>query len=59
MELKETYKILQEFGKRVRQQARLNLSKDKKNVSKELWESIDSDVKVSGNSFSMDFYMNP
>ena len=59
MELKETYKILQEFGKRVRQQARLNLSKSNKNVSKELWESIDSDAKVSDNSFSMDFYMNP
>ena len=59
MDMKETYKVLQEFGKVVRQQARLNLSKSKKNVSKELWESIDSDIKVGANSFSMDFYMNP
>ena len=59
MDMKETYKVLQEFGKVVRQQARLNLSKSKKNVSKELWESIGSEIKVGANSFSMDFYMNP
>ena len=59
MNLEETYKVLQEFGKRVRQQARLNLTKSNKNVSKELWESLEPNTKVSKNSLSMDFYMNP
>lgn len=59
MNLEETYKVLQEFGKRVRQQARLNLSKKDKNVSKELWESIEPKSSVGPNSLSMDFYMNP
>jgi len=59
MNLEETYKVLQEFGKRVRQQARQNLSKSNKNVSKELWKSLEPNTKVSKNSLSMDFYMNP
>ena len=59
MDLKETYEVLQEFGKRVRQQARQNLSKGNKNVSKKLWEGLEPDTKVSANSISMDFYMNP
>ncbi len=59
MDLKETYEILQEFGKRVRQQARQNLSKGNKNVSKKLWDSLEPNTKVSANSISMDFYMNP
>ena len=59
MNLEETYKVLQEFGMRVRQQARQNLSKSDKNVSKELWESLEPNTKVGDNSLSMDFYMNP
>ena len=58
MDLKETYSVLQEFGKRVQQQTRLNLTKSDKNVSKELWNSIGNDISVGENSFSMDFVMN-
>ena len=46
--------VLNKFGKYVVQQARSNLSKKSKNVSKELYNSISYDLNVSkdGSSFS-------
>ena len=51
--------VLNKFGKYVVQQARSNLSKKSKNVSKELYNSISYDLNVSqnGQSFSMVFKM--
>jgi hypothetical protein len=51
--------VLNKFGKYVVQQARSNLSKKSKNVSKELYNSISYDLNVSqaGRSFSMVFKM--
>lgn len=50
-------KALEKFGKDVRSGARRELTKKKKNASKELWKSIDYKVKVSKNSFEMDLVM--
>ena len=51
--------VLNKFGKYVVQQARSNLSKKSKNVSKELYNSISYDINVSANgeSFSLVFKM--
>ena len=51
--------VLNKFGKYVVQQARSNLSKKNKNVSKELYNSISYDINVSqdGGSFSLVFKM--
>ncbi len=54
MEVKNT---LDKFGKSVVKQSRTQLSKKKKNVSKDLWNSIGYDLKVSKNSFEMSFSM--
>jgi hypothetical protein len=45
------------FSKYVIQQSRTNLTKGKKNVSKELYNSLDYDLNVSPNSFSLSFLM--
>ena len=58
MTLQETNKALNKFAKYVIQQARTNLTKGKKNVSNELYDSLDSEIKVSKNSFSMDMLMD-
>ena len=54
--LKETF---EKFGKYVVQQARTNLTKKKKNVSKTLYDSIQykETTSQSGASFSFDFLM--
>tara|TARA_R110002124_G_scaffold160633_1_gene327897 strand:- start:49 stop:588 length:540 start_codon:yes stop_codon:yes gene_type:complete len=57
MQLKETQDALNKFAKYVIQQSRTNLTKGKKNSSKELYNSLDSDVKVSKNSFQLEFLM--
>ena len=57
MQLKETQKVLNKFAKYVIQQSRSNLTKGKKNASKELYNSLESDVKVSKNSFELSFLM--
>ena len=57
MQLKETQDVLNKFAKYVIQQSRTNLTKGKKNSSKELYNSLDSDVKVSKNSFQLEFLM--
>ena len=58
MTLEETNKALNKFAKYVIQQARTNLTKGKKNVSNELYKSLDSDVKIHRNSLSMDMVMD-
>ena len=57
MQLKETQDVLNKFAKYVIQQSRTNLTKGKKNSSKELYNSLDSEVKVSKNSFQLEFLM--
>ena len=49
---------LNKFAKYVVQQSRSNLTKGKKNVSKSLYDSIDYDLTVSPNSFSLSFIMD-
>ena len=58
MQLKETQTALRAFDKYVVQQARTNLTKGKKNVSKSLYDSIGYDLTVSPNSFSLSFIMD-
>lgn len=55
-----TKKVLDKFAKDVIQQSRTRLSKGKNNASKELYNSLSSDVDVSskGTSFSLSFNMN-
>lgn len=48
---------LNTFRKRVIQQAKSNLTKTGKNASKRLYNSLDSDLKGSANSFQLDFMM--
>jgi hypothetical protein len=48
---------LNRFAKYVISQSRANLTRGKKNSSKELYNSLDSEVKVSANSFSLSFLM--
>jgi len=57
MQLKETQNALNTFAKYVIQQSRTNLTKGKKNASKELYNSLGSDIKVSKNSFQLEFLM--
>ena len=55
MEAKETQKALNKFAKDVMQEAKNNL--DKKNSSFRLWKSLDSELTVNPNSFSLSFEM--
>ena len=48
---------LNRFAKYVISQSRANLTRGKKNSSKNLYNSLDSDVKVSKNSFELSFLM--
>jgi hypothetical protein len=57
MQLKETRDALNKFAKYVIQQSRSNLSKSKKNFSKQLYNSLDYDLNVSKNSFSLSILM--
>ena len=49
--------ILDLFGKRVQQQSKSNLSKNKKKDRGELYDSIGYELKVSKNSFQLAFKM--
>jgi hypothetical protein len=49
---------LNRFGKVVVKESRTALTKQKRNVSKDLYNSLKYDVKVSKNSFEMNFYMS-
>ena len=55
--LENVQKELNRFAKYVVTQSRANLTRQKKNASKQLWQSIDYDLKVSKNSFQLDFLM--
>ena len=55
----ETRKYIEGFKDKVVREAKHNLSKQRKRVSKRLYESIDGDVKVFDNSFSLSFTINP
>ena len=57
MELKETKNTLNSFAKYVIQQSRSNLTKGKKNVSKDLYNSIRYKLVFTPKGFSVDFYM--
>ena len=57
MDNKQTYKYLNEFAKYVIQQSRSNLSKSNRNSSKSLYNSLDSEIEVSANSFRLAFLM--
>jgi hypothetical protein len=57
MQLEKTRDALNKFAKYVIQQSRSNLSKSGKNVSKELYNSLDYDLNVSKNSFSLSILM--
>ena len=48
---------LDKFGKSVVKQSRTQLTKKKKNASKDLYNSIDYNLKVSKNSFELSFEM--
>lgn len=48
---------LDKFGKSVVKQSRTQLTKKKKNASKDLYNSIDYNLKVSKNSFELSFSM--
>jgi hypothetical protein len=55
--LEHTQKTLEKFRDYVIQQSRSNLTKGNKNASKQLYNEIKGNVKVSKNSFIMDFEM--
>tara|TARA_R110002153_G_scaffold152986_1_gene304736 strand:+ start:4869 stop:5369 length:501 start_codon:yes stop_codon:yes gene_type:complete len=55
--LENVQKELNAFAKYVISQSRANLTRAKKNSSKQLYNSLDSDLKVSKNSFSLSFLM--
>jgi hypothetical protein len=57
MQLDETRDALNKFAKYVIQQSKNNLSKSKKNFSKQLYNSLDYDLNVSKNSFSLSILM--
>lgn len=59
MRLDNTYvkSELERFGRRVVKESKTALTKQKINVSKELYNSINYDLKVHKNSFSMSFFM--
>lgn len=58
MNLKETKEALNKFAKYVIQQSRSNLTRNNKNYTKSLYDSLKSDINVSANSFSLSFIMD-
>ena len=57
MQLKETREALNKFAKYVIQQARTNLTKGKKNVTKELYNSLDYSINTNPDSINVIFEM--
>ncbi len=55
--LKNVQEELNRFAKYVITQSRANLTRSKKNSSKTLYNSLDSELNVSPNSFSLSFLM--
>ena len=58
MDQSEIQKELEKFRNYVIAEARKNLTRDKKNVSKGLFQSLKGNVRAMPNSFSMDFEMS-
>jgi hypothetical protein len=58
MDLKETKEALNKFVKYVIQQSRSNLTRNNKNYTKSLYDSLDSEINVGQNSFSLSFIMD-
>ena len=58
MKQSEVQKELEKFRNYVIAEARKNLSNDKKNVSKTLYNSLKGNVKAMPNSLSMEFEMD-
>ena len=56
-DFKRTREELNRFAKYVIQQSRTNLTKGRKNVSGDLYNSLGYDLKVMPNSFSLEFFM--
>src|SRR6056297_2401163 len=52
-----TQQALEKFGKGVIKQSRTNLTKGKKNVNKQLYNSLKDDLQVGPNSFSITINM--
>ena len=57
METDNIERYLNSFGKYVVKQSRTNLTKEKKNVNKDLYNSIKYKLKITNKGFSVDFYM--
>ena len=57
MELKKTQEALEAFKKFVIQQARTRLSKNNKNISKKLYDSLEGIIKVTPNAIQVQFLM--
>lgn len=55
----EVYKVLDKFRREVIKQARRNLTRLNKNASKDLHSSLDSELDVHRQSFSLQFFMMP
>ena len=58
MQLERTQELLETFKKFVIQQARSRLTKSQKNISKELYDSIEGIVNVTPNAIQVQFLMN-
>ena len=54
---KNTEAALDKFGKYLVKEARKNLTRKKKNNTKELYKSLDYEVKAMPNSINFDFLM--
>ena len=50
-------RYLNSFGKYIVQQSRTNLTKGKKNVNKDLYNSIKFDIESDSDGFTVNFYM--
>jgi hypothetical protein len=59
MSFDKTKEELNRFAKYVIQQARTNLTKQGKNVSSDLYKSLDYDVYDNGAQINLEFYMLP
>ena len=57
MKNKNLERYLNSFGKYIVQQSKSNLTKQKKNVSRDLYNSIRYDIVYNKGNFSVDFYM--
>lgn len=58
MKLQETYKVIKKFRDYVIQQSRSNLSKGRRNVSKDLYNSLNGEIVQENNYAIIGFRMN-